>query len=316
MAMTGIFPIVVTGASGKLGQLVLHELLERGVRPQDIIATSRNTDVLSFWAGRGVVTRAADFNRPGPELEQAFAGGMRALIISTTPEAPYVKGKRFHQQRNAIDAAIAAGVPHIFYTSAPNPEPPTPAIWKEDHFLTENHLRASGATWTILRHWEWPDWHLEENWLPAISDGVYSTGAGEGRIAHITREDTAAADAGALLSNDVANSIIDITGPEALNADEIMAMLSDLIGKPIHVRHLQPQEIAPHLLKQGANPDFVPIFEMIAEAIRLGKFDGVTSDAERLAGRPLVRMAEFLKQALSRLRSPVRIDAETNLGRG
>lgn len=306
--MAGPFPLVVTGASGKLGQLILGELLDRGVAPSDIIATSRSPETLSPWAKRGVIVRRADFDAPGPELDAAFAGAARALIISTSPEAPYVKGKRYRQQRAGIDAALAAGVPHIFYTSAPNPEPPTPAIWKEDHHLTEHYLQQCGATWTILRHWEWPDWHLEENWLPALRSGVYSTGAGEGRIAHITREDTAAADAGALLSDAVANRIVNITGPESLNADAIMAMLSALSGKAIRVEHLAPEEIAPHLLAQGANPLFVPIFEMIAQAIRLGKFDLVTPDAEHLAGRPLVRLEDFLRNALPAAEDRDRID--------
>jgi NAD(P)H dehydrogenase (quinone) len=309
--MSDLFPIVVTGASGKLGQLILSELIDRRGRPQDIIATSRNPDTLAWWSGRGVVTRAADFDRPGSELARAFAGAARALIISTTPEAPYVKGKRFRQQSAAIDAALAAGVPHIFYTSAPNPEPPNPAIWKEDHYRTEEYLKASGATWTILRHWEWPDWHLEENWLPALRTGVYATGAGTGRIAHITREDTAAADAGALISHDVANRTIDLTGPESLNADAIIALLSNLTGIPIRVDHLAPHAIAPHLLAQGANPLFVPIFEMIAEAIRLGKFDRVTPDAAALAGRPLTSLRGFLEQALQQLNDPVRIAGKT-----
>ena len=292
------FPILVGGASGQLGRLILQELVDRGVKPADIVATSRSPAALADWAERGVEVRAADYDKPGPDLEAAFKGVARALIISTTPEAPYVKGKRFRQQRTAIDAAVAAGVGHVFYTSAPNPESPTPAIWKEDHHLTEQHLQASGVTWTVLRHWEWPDWHLEENWLPAVATGDFYTGAGTGRIAHITREDTAAADAGALLSNDVANRVVDVTGPESLNADEIVGMLGELTGRDIAVHHLEPSEIVPHLQAQGVNPLFVPIFEMMAATVRQGKFDRVTPDAERLAGRPTTRLRDFLRVAL------------------
>lgn len=293
-------PILVTGASGQLGRRIVEDLLDaRGLPPGELIVTSRDPARLADLAARGVEVRAANFDSPD-ELARSFAGAKRALIISTTPEAPYVKGKRFRQQNAAIDAAVAAGVPHLFYTSAPNPEPGTPCFWKEDHYRTEQALIDSGATWTILRHWEWPDWHYSENWKPALESGRYVTGAGQGRIAHITREDTARADAGALLSGEVANRIVDITGPEALSADEIVVLLEELSGRRIAVEHISPEALGERLRASGLAPDFVPVFVALAQAIRLGLFDGVTDDAATLSGRPLTTMRAFLADTLAR----------------
>lgn len=300
-----IFPVLVTGASGQLGGMILGELLKRGTPPRDIIATSRNTGALARWAALGIETRVADFDRPGAALEASFRGAARALVISTTPEAPYVPKNRFRQQGAAIDAAVAAGVSHVFYTSAPNPAPPTPAFWKEDHHLTEAHLKACRVTWTVLRHWEWPDWHFARHWLPAVRAGRFPTASGDGRIAWITREDTAAADAGALLSPDVANRTIDVTGPEALDAAGIAGLLAELSGKPVGVAECAPGDLALELAALGIEPELLPIFGGVAAAIRLGRLDGVTPDAARLAGRPLVTMRAFLARALAQSGFPV-----------
>lgn len=300
MGMQSTPPLAISGASGQLGRLIIDDLLARGISPADIIAITRNPGKLADLAERGVVVRAGDFDRPGAELDQAFAGAGRALIISTTPEAPYVEGKRFRQQQAGIDAACAAGVPHIYYTSAPNPAPPTPAIWKNDHFKTEQYLQGLDVKWTILRHNEWPDWHLDFNWRPAIASGVYVTGAGDGRIAHITREDTAAADAGALLAANTAGKIFDITGPAALGVGDIFGSIENITGREIQIRQVEPGELGGHLLQSGLEPLFVPIFEMIAEAIRFGKYDNASPHAAEFAGRPLTTMHDYLAANLKR----------------
>ncbi|HUO37009.1 MAG TPA: NAD(P)H-binding protein, partial [Mycobacterium sp.] len=227
-------PLLVTGGGGHLARLILEELLHRGVVPGEIITTTREPARLKNLSDRGISVRYGDFDHPA-SLTEAFAGARRVLIVSTTPEAPYVHGKRFRQQRAGIEAAVAAGARHILYTSAPNPEPGTPAFWKQDHYDTEQVLKACGTTWTVLRHWEWPDWHLAHTWLPAIQRGAYVTATGQGRVAHITRIDTARADAGALLSDEVSNRTVDITGPEALGADEILGRLSSHLGRNVRV---------------------------------------------------------------------------------
>src|SRR5689334_7789527 len=102
--------LLVTGASGKLGQLVLDALLARGVNATDIIATTRDPAKLASYAARGIDVRAADFN--DPELtRKAFAGADRLALIST--DALDDKGTRQRQQTAAVAAAKAAGVKHI-----------------------------------------------------------------------------------------------------------------------------------------------------------------------------------------------------------
>src|SRR5215217_8215650 len=111
--------LLVTGASGQLGRLVLDALLASGVAPASIIATSRDPSKLATYAEKGIQTRRADFDDPG-SLAAAFAGADRILVVST--DALDVPGKRLTQHTAAINAAKAAGAGHILYTSMPNPE--------------------------------------------------------------------------------------------------------------------------------------------------------------------------------------------------
>lgn len=295
MIETAKLPLLVTGASGNLGRMVIDELLSSYQIPPDrIIAATRTPHRLDDLASLGVTVRAADFDDPAT-LIPAFSGARRMLVVSTTPEAPYIHGKRLRQQTAAIAAGVEAGITQIIYTSAPNPEPGTPCFWKEDHYRTELALIESGVDWTILRHWEWPDWHFTENWRPAIDTGLHFAATGSGRISHVLRSDCARAAAGALVSDISRNRRFDITGPEALTIDEIMALLGRLTGREIKVIHITPEELGTRLAAQGTNPHFIPVFVAFAQAVRRGLFDGVSGDVERLSGRPPAKLGEYLQ---------------------
>jgi len=287
-------PILVTGASGKLGRLIVCELLDRfGVPPEAVIAATRSPDLLADFSRRGVVVRRADFDEPH-SLAPAFRGARRMIVISTMGVRPYVDGQRSIQQIGAIRAGVAAGVDHIFYTSAPNPEPGTPAFWKHDHYRTEVALTNSGVKWTILRHWEWPNWHLSENWLSALKTGRYFTACGDGEINWVTREDHARADAGALVSGTSANQRFDLTGPEPLNMSQVMAMFGKVAGRDIEIVRCEPQELEGHLVEAGTDPDAIPFFVDGARAVRRGLYAGKTNAIEELTGIAPTLLLDFL----------------------
>jgi NAD(P)H dehydrogenase (quinone) len=106
--------IVITGATGQLGRLVVDQLLAAATTPARIVATGRDVDTLADLAGQGVTVRRADFADPST-LDDAFAGADAMLLVSTT-----TVGQRFDNARNAIDAATRAGVSRIVYTSIVN----------------------------------------------------------------------------------------------------------------------------------------------------------------------------------------------------
>ena len=287
-------PILVAGASGNLGRLVVSELLDTWHVPADqIIATTRNPESLAEFAELGVVVREADVNEP-ETLVKAFAGAKRMLIISMPAAAPYRAGERFSKHKVLIEAAIEAGVEHIMYTSAPYSEPGTPCYVHFDHYNTEQFLINSGVNWTILRHWEWPEIHFTDNWMLGVINGEYYSCAGRGGMNLITRADCAKADAGALVSDVSVNRRFDITGTAPQTADQIMSMLSEISGKEIKVVHVTPEELPEYLSKNGTHPMFIPPLVSIGRGIRQGFYGGSTDAVEELTGSKPESLRDYL----------------------
>lgn len=273
--------ILITGASGHLGRLVLDELLASGkVAPQDIVATTRDPAKLDAHAARGVTVRRADFDDPAA-LETAFAGAGKVLIIST--DALDAPGKRLAQHKAAVAAAKKAGARHILYTSMPQPED-SRITFAPDHLGTEQAIRASGLPHTILRN----GWYAENLFMSlphALAAGAWYTSTGEGRIAHIARADIAAAVAGAILKAGKDSATYTLTGTQSHTAEEIAAIVSAATGKPLKVVHVGDEELAQGLKGAGLPEAYIPTIVSFDANTREGKIAMVTQDAEKLSGR-------------------------------
>ncbi|MCW0001963.1 SDR family oxidoreductase [Pararhizobium sp. YC-54] len=282
--------LLVTGATGKLGRLVLDELLASGkVAPSDIIATSRDTDKLAGYAAKGVQTRAADFD-DAASLDAAFKGADRILIIST--DALDQPGKRLRQHLAAVAAAQKAGAKHILYTSMPNPE--TSVIpFAPDHLGTENAIKATGIAYTILRN----GWYMENLFMAlphALSEGKWYSASGAGKLAHIARTDIAKATASALASGSSESATYTLTGEKTHTADEVAVLASKVAGKPLEVIHVTDEQLAGGLKAAGL-PDFIiPVVVSFDTNTRKGLIDLVTADAGRLSGQKLTALDDFL----------------------
>lgn len=295
--------LLVTGASGGLARSVIANLLEvYDVAPGRIIAVSRNPDRIADLAERGIETRRGGFDDPQDDLAECFAGADRLLLISVgaDPLDSYLADtelagdpdrRRVLRQINAVNAARQAGVGHILYTSAPNPEPPTMCFWKRDHWHTECAIRDSGLEWSILRMWEYPDFHLTFSWAQALGSGEFLAGSGDGRCAFIARDDCARAAAAALVMGD-AGRAYDITGNAALTIDEIMALLARVNHRQVDVRHVSPAELLKELENRGE--DLAPVFAAFQEGVREGKYDRVSDDFRELTGQAPNSLEHFL----------------------
>ncbi|MDI7863667.1 SDR family oxidoreductase [Rhizobiaceae bacterium n13] len=283
--------LLVTGAAGHLGRLVIHHLLEtKKVPAASIIATSRNPGKLSELADRGVEVRKADFDDEA-SLTHAFAGADRLLIISTDELS--VPGKRLVQHEAAVRAAGKAGVRHILYTSMPSPEDAA-VLFAPDHLGTEQAIKKSGIPYTIFRN----GWYMENLFMAlphALADGKWYSAAGEGRIAHIARDDCALAIASALASGAIESVTYTLTGPTAYTTDEVAALVSEVSGKPLQVMHVTDEQLAAGKKAAGVPEGFVPILVSFDTNTRVGKIDMVTADAEKWAGRPLVGLKAFFE---------------------
>lgn len=270
--------IVITGASGQLGRGVVEEALER-VDPADLILVSRTPESLAEYAERGAQVRHGDFDHPSG-LAAAFAGGKRLLLISTS-----AIGSRVPQHHAAIDAAIAAGVEFIAYTSIVNPIEANPAGVVPEHKATEEKLRESEIEWAFLRNSIYAD--LEgDNLAAALATGTLVTNAGSGRVAYVARRDAAAAAAAVIVGGDHAGKAYEITGPALLDADARAAIFADLAGKPVEVVHVDDEAFAAGIAEATGLPIEVGrVYASFGRAARQGRLDAFSSDFEQLTGR-------------------------------
>ncbi|NUQ31876.1 MAG: NAD(P)H-binding protein, partial [Dermatophilaceae bacterium] len=186
--------LLVTGASGHLGRLVVEALLDGGTPATGIVATARNTESIVDLAQRGVEVRRADYDDPA-SLDAAFAGVDRLLFVSGSDV-----GARIAQHTNVVEAATRAGVGFVAYTSITRADSSDLALAAE-HRATEELLAGSGLTYALLRN----SWYLENytGQLPTILEhGAVLGAARDGRVSAATRADYAAAAAAVLAGGD------------------------------------------------------------------------------------------------------------------
>lgn len=273
---------LVTGASGQLGQQVLHHLLaSEGVAPADIIAASRKPDQLKEFAEKGVLVRRVDFDDVA-SMEAGFAEADKVLIISTdTLDRP---GHRLAQHRAAIAAAEKAGVKHLLYTSMPEPVN-SPLLFAPDHEGTEAAIQASALpAWTIVRN----NWYFENVMMsagPALASGHWYSAAGEGKVAHIAREDLGRAIAAALVAAGTAKKTYTLTGVSSYTHREMASLISAAAGKQITVIDVPVEGLVQGMVGAGLPEPVARVYASIDTAIAHGSLAGITGDFKALTGR-------------------------------
>lgn len=223
--MTG--PIAITGASGHYGRIVIEALLD--TRPaSDLILMTRHPDKLADLAARGCIVRQGDYDAPA-SMPAAFAGAERLLLISGTRV-----GARVVQHRAAIEAAVAAGVRHVVYTSFIGiDDPANPAEVRHDHIETEALIKASGLDWTMLRDAHYADAMIVMAGPGVMASGQWVSNAGSGREAMVWREDCALCAAAVLTGTGHAGRTYDITGPDMQDFAEVTALMAQITGVPL-----------------------------------------------------------------------------------
>jgi len=237
--------IIVSGASGQLGGLVVEELLARKVAPRNLILVSRTPETLKRYADRGASVRFGDFSKP-ESLVEAYKGGTRMLLISVNGGG----GRRPELHKAAIDAAVAAGVKQIAYTSYVNADRFTDSIIAGDHLRTEKYLEDSGVAWTLLRNQIYAD-GLPDQAEQIVREGKLVTSTPDARVAYVTRKDCAAAAAAVLTTPGHENRAYNITGPDAIGPRELVALASEISGKRVELVALDEAAYRKYLLETG-----------------------------------------------------------------
>ncbi|MFC7672853.1 NAD(P)H-binding protein [Mycolicibacterium sp. GCM10028919] len=275
--------IGITGASGQLGRAVATRLLGV-VDAADVVLMTRTVESLSDFAARGVSVRPVDFGDRG-SLAPAFEGVDSLLLISTDRVGDRVAG-----HVAAIEAAKAAGVRHVVYTSVPNPVPANPALAAPDHLATEDALRSSGMAWTSLRNNLYADMQLA-SLQQAVEAGRLVVNSGDGRAAYVSRADCAAAAVGALTGGGRTNTAYDITGPRALSAYD----LADLAGSTVEVVQLDDGAYVEALVGSGLPEGAARFVASFGRAVREGYLADVTTAVRDLTGRPPTSLEDLVR---------------------
>jgi NAD(P)H dehydrogenase (quinone) len=270
--------IVITGASGQLGRLVAEAVLERA-DPSQVVLVTRDPSKLSDLADRGADVRAGDFGDRA-SLDSAFAGATKVLIVSTDQIGVRVPG-----HKAAIDAAAAAGAQAIAYTSGINPSDSNPIIVARDHRATEEHLRASGVAWTMLRNSIYTEVLLAGAGA-ALATGRHVTNEGDGRVSYVARADCAAAAAAVLTTDGHDGREYDITGPEALGAPDVAGLYAELSGRPVEPVLVDDDAYAAGLVEHAGMPEEVArAYTTFGIGTRRGYSAPVSSAVADLTGR-------------------------------
>ncbi|HFN3704467.1 TPA: SDR family oxidoreductase [Enterobacter hormaechei] len=281
--------IAITGATGQLGQHVIEELLKT-VPASQIVAIVRNPAKAEALRQQGVVVRQADYTD-----EAAFTtalNGVDKLLLISSSEV----GQRAVQHQNVINAAKAAGVKFIAYTSLLHADK-SPLGLHVEHVETENALAASGVPYALLRN----GWYTE-NYLasapPALEHGVFMGAASEGKIASATRADYAAAAAKVISEEGHAGKVYELAGDNAWTLSELAAELSKQSGKPVTYQNLSEADFAAALKGVGLPAGLA---EMLADSDTGASKGGLFDDSRtlsKLIGRPTTSLAESVKAIL------------------
>lgn len=282
--------IVITGATGQLGRLVIAALLNK-VPANKIVAAVRDIEKAKDIAALGVVVRYADYNQPN-SWDAAFQGAEKVLLISSSEI-----GQRKQQHQTVIDAAKRAGVSLLAYTSILHADTSTLSLAQE-HKETEAAIFASGLPYVILRN----GWYLE-NYIPGIaaaqSLGAVYGAAEEGRISAASREDYANAAAEVLSSAQHSDKIYELAGDAAFTMAEYAAVISTLSGKAIPYVNLPQESFQNALVGAGLPEPFAAILADADAGIAKGQLFDEDRQLSQLIGKPTTSLETVIKRALN-----------------
>jgi NAD(P)H dehydrogenase (quinone) len=283
--------IAVTGATGKFGRLAIESLLSRGVPADQIVAIGRDQAKLDQLRELGVTIRRADYDDPA-SLRAAFAGVDRLLFVSGSEV-----GRRVPQHQAVVDAARAAGVGLVAYTSAPKADT-SDMMLAEEHRATEQALIASGVPYVFLRN----GWYVENytDRLPVFLAHGLIGAAGDGLISVATRGDLAEA-AAAVLTGDGHQGRVYELGGQSFTLAVLAAEIARQSGHDVRYTDLAEDAYAKALADAGLPAPAPAVLSDSDRAASQGALYVEGNDLEKLLGHPVTPWAEVVRAALAAL---------------
>jgi NAD(P)H dehydrogenase (quinone) len=283
--------LLVTGANGNLAGAVIANLRAR-VDASRIAVATRDPDSprASELRAAGIDVRRGDFDAPAT-LAETFRGIRKALIISTYSD----NQERLRQNLAALEAAGAAGVEHILYTSFLGAGPDSLAEHSQlVHYPTEQAIIASGLAYTILRHALYAE--ITVNDLDeTLAGGVLRRCGGAAAVAYIARDDLGVSAAAVLAEDGHENRIYSETMAATKTGDEVAQAISATFGTPVRYEPVAAEDWPDFMMRQWGFPESLARSTVgTMRAIEQGQFDIVSSDYETITGRPARSLEQFL----------------------
>ena len=278
--------ILVTGATGNLGRLIIAALQERGADPQSIVAGARDT---AKAAGLGVRVARLDYTDPA-SITTALDGVDTVVLVSGSEV-----GQRVAQHRAVIDAAKEAGVAKFIYTSAPKATT-SDLVLAPEHKATEELIAESGLPAVILRN----NWYTENyaaDLARAAETGVLAAGAGDGRVASASRKDFAEAAAVVALEDGHIGQVYELGGDVAWTYGDLAAAFSEITGRPVSYQALSVDEQLAALREAGLDEGTAGFVAALDAGIRDGALAETDGTLSRLIGRPTTPLIDGLRAA-------------------
>ncbi|TCJ28218.1 SDR family oxidoreductase [Microbacterium sp. PI-1] len=276
--------ILVTGATGNLGRLIIDSLLERGADPQSIVAGARDTTKVADPRVRSVHLDYTD-----AASVAAAVDGVDTVILVSGSEV----GQRVPQHRTVIDAAKAAGVTKFVYTSAPKATS-SDLVLAPEHKATEELIAAAGLPAVILRN----NWYTENyaaDLARAAETGVLTAGTGDGRVASASRRDFAEAAAAVALEDGHIGEVYELGGDVAWTYSDLAAAFSEITGRPVSFVPVSSDEQVAALRDAGLDEGTAGFVAALDAGIKGGALADTDGTLARLIGRPTTPLVEGLR---------------------
>jgi NAD(P)H dehydrogenase (quinone) len=273
--------LAVTGATGVVGGHVARDLAGRGIGQRLLVRSPARAPHLP-----GTTIHPFSYTDQAAATE-ALRGVETLLMVSAAESAD-----RLDQHRAFLDAAVAAGVARIVYTSFVAAAPDATFTLARDHYATEEHIKASGMAWTFLRD----SFYIDFMEAMVREDGVLRGPAGDGRCAIVARADVARA-AATILADPAphAGRTYDITGPVAMTLTEVAQAISAVRGRDVRFHNESIDEAYASRRGYGA-PDWqLDAWVSTYTAIAGNAMSRVSSDVETITGRPPMTLEDYLR---------------------
>ncbi|WP_081192983.1 SDR family oxidoreductase [Halomonas sp. KM007] len=282
--------IVVTGATGQLGRLVIDALVKR-VPAEHIVAAVRNVEKAQPLAELGVHVRQANYDDPD-SWQAALQGAEKVLLISSSEI-----GQRVDQHRAVIEAAKRQGVALLAYTSLLHADS-SPLGLAQEHRETEALIHASGVPYVLLRN-GWYTENYTQGAPGAVAQGVLFGCADEGRIASAGRADYAEAAAIVLASDQHREPVYELAGDSAYTLGELAAVIARQSGQRVDYVNVSEADYVSALQQAGLPKEFASVLADADRGVAKGALLDEGHQLSQLLGRPTLSLEEAVKQALS-----------------